>query len=109
MTDLKNIFVSTTFAEDDSKISDILKACKRGNISNLELIIVDDHSTDGTTEIIKKLNQDKNFLSNINKLIPLGRMANKEDFRGGIVYLASDMSKYVSGHILSIDGGWGIW
>ena len=37
MNHLKNIFVSTTFAEDDSKISDILKACKRGNISNLEL------------------------------------------------------------------------
>ena len=37
MTDLKNIFVSTTFAKDDSKISDILLMCKRENISNIEL------------------------------------------------------------------------
>ncbi len=37
MTDLKNIFVSTTFAKDDSKISDILLMCKRANISNIEL------------------------------------------------------------------------
>ena len=37
MTRLKNIFVSTTFAKDDSKISDVLAACKKENISNVEL------------------------------------------------------------------------
>ena len=37
MTDLKNIFVSTTFAKDDSKISDVLSMCKKANISNVEL------------------------------------------------------------------------
>ena len=37
MTKLKNIFVSTTFAEDDSKISDVLAECKKENISNVEL------------------------------------------------------------------------
>ena len=37
MTRLKNIFVSTTFAEDDSKISDVLATCKKENISNVEL------------------------------------------------------------------------
>jgi len=34
---MKNIFVSTTFAKDNSKISDILLMCKRANISNIEL------------------------------------------------------------------------
>ena len=34
---MKNIFVSTTFAKDDSKISDILLMCKKANISNIEL------------------------------------------------------------------------
>ena len=34
---LKNIFVSTTFAKDDSKISDVLLMCKKANISNVEL------------------------------------------------------------------------
>ena len=34
---MKNIFVSTTFAKDDSKISDVLAECKKENISNVEL------------------------------------------------------------------------
>jgi len=34
---LKNIFVSTTFAEDNSKISNVLSICKNENISNIEL------------------------------------------------------------------------
>ena len=33
----KNIFVSTTFAKDDSKISNVLLICKKANISNIEL------------------------------------------------------------------------
>ena len=37
MTKLKNIFVSTTFAEDESKISDVLSLCNRENIYNIEL------------------------------------------------------------------------
>ena len=37
MTNPKNIFVSTTFAEDNSRISDALDICKRENICNIEL------------------------------------------------------------------------
>ena len=37
MTQQKNIFVSTTFAEDNSKVSEILKLCKKARILNVEL------------------------------------------------------------------------
>ena len=39
---------------------------------------------------------------------PLRRMATEDDFRGVIAYLASDLSKYVTGQNLAVDGGWGI-
>lgn len=54
-------------------------------------------------------NQPKEFLSRYEARTPLGRMATEDDFRGAIAYLASDLSKYVTGQNLAVDGGWGIW
>jgi NAD(P)-dependent dehydrogenase (short-subunit alcohol dehydrogenase family) len=54
-------------------------------------------------------NQPEIFVERYNKKTPLRRMAVEEDFRGAVAYLASDMSSYVTGHILSVDGGWGLW
>jgi NAD(P)-dependent dehydrogenase (short-subunit alcohol dehydrogenase family) len=39
---------------------------------------------------------------------PLGRMATEDDFRGVVAYLASDLSKYVTGQKLAVDGD-GVW
>lgn len=54
-------------------------------------------------------NQHESFVQRYEVKTPLGRMATEDDFRGAIAYLASDLSKYVTGHNLAVDGGWGIW
>lgn len=37
---------------------------------------------------------------------PMGRLGQPDDLEGAIVYLASDAAKFVTGHILYVDGGW---
>lgn len=54
-------------------------------------------------------NQPQNFVDRYKAKTPLRRMGTEEDFRGVIAYLASDMSKYVTGQNLLVDGGWGVW
>jgi NAD(P)-dependent dehydrogenase (short-subunit alcohol dehydrogenase family) len=40
---------------------------------------------------------------------PLGRMAEGDDLKGAFAFLCSDLSKYVSGQVLAVDGAWGVW
>lgn len=54
-------------------------------------------------------NQPKKFVQRYEARTPLGRMATEDDLRGVIAYLASDLSLYVTGQNISVDGGWGIW
>jgi NAD(P)-dependent dehydrogenase (short-subunit alcohol dehydrogenase family) len=54
-------------------------------------------------------NQHEAFVQRYEAKTPLGRMATEDDFRGAIAYLSSDLSKYVTGHNLAVDGGWGVW
>ena len=54
-------------------------------------------------------NQPEEFVRKYQTKTPLGRMATENDFRGVIAYLASDMSEYVTGQNIVIDGGWGVW
>lgn len=49
------------------------------------------------------------FLDRFKQLNPIGRMSDKTELRGGIVFLASDASSHVVGHNLIIDGGWTAW
>lgn len=49
------------------------------------------------------------FLENFAKLSPLGRMCDREELIGPFTFLASDASSYMTGSILTIDGGWTAW
>ena len=54
-------------------------------------------------------NQPQVFVDRYEARTPLARMATENDFRGAIAYLASDLSSYVTGQVLAVDGGWGVW
>jgi NAD(P)-dependent dehydrogenase (short-subunit alcohol dehydrogenase family) len=49
--------------------------------------------------------QPEVFLSKLNHLIPMGRMANRDEYQGAILFLCSDASSYMTGTNLVIDGG----
>jgi len=54
-------------------------------------------------------NQPPAFVERYEARTPLGRMGSEDDFRGAFAYLASDLSKYVTGQDLLVDGGWSAW
>lgn len=53
--------------------------------------------------------QNDVFVSKLTQLIPLGRMAEADEYRGAIAFLCSDASTYMNGANLVMDGGRSAW
>jgi NAD(P)-dependent dehydrogenase (short-subunit alcohol dehydrogenase family) len=53
--------------------------------------------------------QDPSFVAKLTSLIPLGRMAKQNEYRGSLVFLLSDASSYITGTELIADGGRTAW
>ncbi len=49
---------------------------------------------------------DKNRFQEISSRIPSGRWGQTSDVMGAAVFLASQASDYINGHVLAVDGGW---
>lgn len=58
------------------------------------------------TDNTEALRNDEERSQFIESRIPIGRWGLPEDLAGPAIFLASDASNYVSGHILAVDGGW---
>ncbi len=53
--------------------------------------------------------QGEAFMAKLTNLIPLGRMARADEYKAAVAFLVSDASSYMTGAMLSVDGGRTAW
>ncbi|KAJ5872812.1 Glucose/ribitol dehydrogenase [Penicillium soppii] len=93
------------YAASKGGIGQLTKALSNEWISkgiNVNAIAPGYIATDMNTALINDSNRNTAIMARI----PAGRWGSPEDFKGAVVFLASRASGYVSGEILTVDGGW---
>jgi hypothetical protein len=58
------------------------------------------------SEMTTELLEDENSARWLRRNAPIGRAGAAHELDGGLLFLASDASTYVTGQTLAIDGGW---
>lgn len=55
------------------------------------------------------VDQDAEFVQRLSRLVPLGRMAQEDEYKAAVVFLVSDASSYMTGQNVVMDGGRSVW
>jgi gluconate 5-dehydrogenase len=58
-----------------------------------------------TTAMGELIHTEPEYAERVMRRVPVGRMGKPEELIGGVVYLASEASSMVTGHVLAVDGG----
>jgi len=89
----------------------------KGGVVNLTRSVADDLASENVrvnsicpgfveTPMTSDLKEDEEFMSHIENMTPLGRMADPEEIASVATFLASDEASYVTGENIAVDGGW---
>jgi NAD(P)-dependent dehydrogenase (short-subunit alcohol dehydrogenase family) len=54
-------------------------------------------------------NQPEEFVNRLTNLIPMGRMAEENEYQAAVIFLCSDASSYLTGQNIVMDGGRSVW
>lgn len=53
--------------------------------------------------------QPEDFVKKLTSLVPMGRMAEKDEYRAAVLFLVSDASSYMTGSVIMMEGGRTVW